>query len=257
MGVELKKQGKIGIVTINRPEAMNALNNQILIELEDVFQTINRENELKAVIITGAGSRAFVGGADISQMQQMGVIEARHFSRLGQRVFSLIENTPVVVIAAVNGFALGGGCELAMACDMRFASSNAKFGQPEIGLGIIPGFAGTQRLPRLIGRGHAKELIFTGDMIDAQEACFLGLVNKVYEPDMLMEKALELAEKIVNKGSVAVSLAKDAINKGLDMDDESAYSYEAEVFSLCFSTDDQKEGMTAFVEKRKPEFKGC
>lgn len=256
MGVDLKTEGNVGIITINRPEAMNALNADVLKELEEIFQTISRGHEIKAVIITGAGDRAFVGGADISQMKEMGVIEARGFSRLGQRVFSLIENTSVVVIAAVNGYALGGGCELAMACDMRLASTNAKFGQPEIGLGIIPGFAGTQRLPRLIGRGYAKELIFTGDIIDAQEACFLGLVNKVYEPDILMEKAMELAKKIASKGSVAVSLAKDAINTGLDMDDESAYSYEAEVFSHCFATEDQKEGMAAFTEKRKPKFKG-
>ncbi|NRW83455.1 enoyl-CoA hydratase [Clostridium beijerinckii] len=190
-------------------------------------------------------------------MKSKSAIEGREMAKLAQKVFSNIENMPQVVIAAVNGYALGGGCELSMACDIRLASTNAKFGQPEVGLGIIPGFAGTQRLPRLVGKGIAKELIFTTDMIDAKEAYRIGLVNKVYEPEELMEKTIELAKKIMKKGLFAVSLAKSAINNGLNMDTESAYAFEADLFGLCFSTDDQTEGMSAFIEKRKALFKGC
>ncbi|MGI6226212.1 MAG: short-chain-enoyl-CoA hydratase [Peptococcales bacterium] len=254
--INLKVENDIAEITINRPKALNALNSQTLQELASVVEEVSQNQDVKVVIITGSGEKAFVAGADISEMCEKKPIEARSFSRLGQKVFSAIENMPQVVIAVVNGFALGGGCELALACDLRVASTKAKFGQPEINLGIIPGFAGTQRLTRLIGEGRAKELIYTGEMIDAQEAYRIGLVNKVYEPEELLNKAWELASKITNKSPVIVNLAKSAINTGMNMDNESAYNYEAELFALCFSTEDQKEGMKAFLEKRKPEFKG-
>ena len=252
-----KVEGGLAEVTINRPQAMNALNSETLQELGKIIEDLAGKKEIGVVIITGAGEKAFVAGADITQMKDMSALDARDFGRLGQKVFSAIETMPQVVIAAVNGFALGGGCELSMACDIRLASKKAKFGQPEVTLGITPGFAGTQRLPRLVGRAVAKELIYTGDAIDAEEAYRIGLVNKVYEPDQLLDKARELANKILSRGIWAVKLSKSAVNNGMNMDTESAYNYEAEVFGLCFATADQKEGMTAFVEKRKADFKGC
>lgn len=252
-----KVEGGLAEVTINRPQALNALNSETLQELSKIIEDLTGKKEIGVVIITGAGEKAFVAGADITQMKDMSALDARDFGRLGQKVFSAIETMPQVVIAAVNGFALGGGCELSMACDIRLASKKAKFGQPEVTLGITPGFAGTQRLPRLVGRAVAKELIYTGDAIDAEEAYRIGLVNKVYEPDQLLDKARELANKILSRGIWAVKLSKSAVNNGMNMDTESAYNYEAEVFGLCFSTADQKEGMTAFVEKRKADFKGC
>lgn len=252
-----KVEGAIAEITVNRPKALNALNSQTITELGSVVSELADNKEVKVVIITGAGQKAFVAGADIKEMRDMNAIEGRAHARLAQKVFSVIENMPQLVIAAVNGFALGGGCELSMACDLRLASSKAKFGQPEVTLGITPGFAGTQRLPRLVGKGIAKEMIFTGDMIDAQEAYRIGLVNKVYEPEELLIKAKELATKIISRGIYAVSLAKSAINNGMNMDTESAYNFEADIFGLCFATEDQKEGMDAFMEKRKAEFKGC
>lgn len=253
----LQVEGSLAEITINRPKALNALNSDTLKELGSVIEDLANRSDVKVVIITGSGEKAFIAGADISEMKDLNAIEGRQFGRLGQKVFSAIENMPQVVIAAINGFALGGGCELAMACDIRLASDKAKFGQPEVSLGITPGFAGTQRLPRLVGRGIAKELIYTGDTIDAAEAYRIGLVNKVYSPEELLTKAREMANKILKKGTVAVSLCKSAINNGMNMDTESSYNYEAEVFGLCFATQDQKEGMTAFVEKRKADFKGC
>lgn len=251
-----KVEGAIAEVTINRPKALNALNTQTVQELGQVVEEISQKKDVSVVILSGSGEKAFVAGADISEMSEMNALEARKFARLGQKVFSAIENMPQIVIAVVDGFALGGGCELAMACDIRIASTKARFGQPEVGLGLIPGFAGTQRLPRLVGKGIAKELIFTADMIKADEAYRIGLVNKVYEQEEVFAKAREMAEKIASKAPCAVSLAKSAINNGLNMDDESAYNYEAETFGLCFATQDQKEGTKAFLEKRKPEFKG-
>lgn len=245
----------IAEVIINRPKALNALNNQTITELGEVINEISKRKDIKTVIITGAGEKAFVAGADIVEMKDLNSMEARDFSRLAQKVFSDIENMPQIVIAAVNGYALGGGCELSMACDIRLASKKAKFGQPEVNLGILPGFAGTQRLPRLVGKGIAKELIFSTDMIDAEEAHRIGLANKVYEPEELMDKARELANKIMSKSPVGVRLAKAAINNGLNMDTESAYNYETDLFALCFSTEDQLEGMNAFVDKRKADFK--
>lgn len=252
----LEKDGAVAVVTINRPKALNALNAATLEELDRVFAGLEKDESVCAVIITGAGEKAFVAGADISFMKDLSPLEARNFALLGQAVFNRIENLPQPVIAAVNGFALGGGCELACACDIRLASENAKFGQPEVNLGVPPGFAGTQRLPRLVGKGLAKELLFTGDMITAQEAYRIGLVNKVYPAGELMEKAKEMAKKIAGKGKIAVQLVKAAVNKGMEMDLARGMAYEAEVFGLSFATEDQKEGMAAFLEKRKAEFKG-
>ncbi|MBR9649248.1 short-chain-enoyl-CoA hydratase [Clostridium tyrobutyricum] len=255
--VILKEENGIAEVIINRPKALNALNSETLKELGNVIDGINVNDNIKAVILTGSGEKSFVAGADIAQMSKLNSIEATKFSRLAQNVFSQIEDLPKLVIAAVNGFALGGGCELAMACDIRFASKKAKFGQPEVNLGILPSFGGTQRLPRLVGKGIAKELIFSADMISADEAYRIGLVNKVYEPDELLSKSKEFAQKVMTKSPWGVKLAKASINNGLDVDLEAGLKYEANSFGLCFSTEDQKEGMKAFLEKRKANFKDC
>ncbi len=252
----LEKDGAVAVVTINRPKALNALNAATLTELDQVFTGLAADSAISVVILTGAGEKAFVAGADIAFMQNLTALEAREFALLGQAVFNKIENLPQPVIAAVNGFALGGGCELAMACDMRLAAENARFGQPEVGLGVPPGFAGTQRLPRLVGKGRAKELLFSGEMIDAQEAYRIGLVNRVCPAAGLMETVKALARKIASKGQVAVRLTKSAVNQGLEMDSGRAMAYEAEVFGLAFATGDQREGMTAFLEKRPADFKG-
>ncbi|HWR06617.1 short-chain-enoyl-CoA hydratase [Sporomusa sp.] len=244
----------IGVITLNRPQALNALNYAMLQELDSLLDRIAGDDTVKTVIITGAGEKAFVAGADITEMLPLSAMEGRKWGKFGQRVFNKIENLPQPVIAAVNGFALGGGCELAMACDLRIASDKARFGQPEVTLGILPGFAGTQRLPRLVGKGRAKELIFTGDIIEANEAYRIGLVNKVTASSELMTSARALAGKIMSRAEIAVKLSKAAVNEGMDMDIESGIAYEAEVFGLCFATKDQKEGMTAFVEKRNARF---
>lgn len=250
----LKKEGNICILTINRPKALNALNSRVLEELSDAVDQIEKDKDIYVVIITGEG-KAFVAGADILEMKDMTSEAARKFAKQGLEVFRKIELMEKPVIAAVNGFALGGGCELAMCCDIRVASEKAKLGQPEVGLGITPGFAGTQRLSRLVGIAKAKELIFTGDMIDAKEAEKIGLVNKVVTHEELMSTAIELAKKIASKGQIAVRYSKIAINRGIETDIETGMEIERNLFSLCFATDDQKEGMTAFIEKRKPEFK--
>lgn len=252
--VLLKKEGNVGILSINRPDVLNALNSKVLEELEDAILKIKEDEEIYVIIITGEG-RAFVAGADISEMKNMNSMEARKFSQKGMEIFRKIELMEKPVIAAVNGFALGGGCELAMCCDIRIASKKAKFGQPEVGLGITPGFAGTQRLSRLIGIGRAKELIFTTDMIDAKEAYRIGLVNKVVEKDRLMDIAMEMANKIASKGQLAVRYAKTAINRGIETDIDTGMAIEREVFGLCFATEDQKEGMRAFLEKDSPNYK--
>lgn len=253
----LKEENGIAEITINRPKSLNALNSETLTELGVAINDISQNKNIRVVIITGAGEKAFVAGADITEMRNLNAIQGRELARLAQKVFSAIEHMPQVAIAAVNGYALGGGCELSMACDIRLASTKAKFGQPEVNLGITPGFAGTQRLPRLVGKGTAKEIIFTTDMINAEEAHRIQLVNKVYQPEELMDKAKELAEKIMSKAPYAITLAKASINDGMNMDTESAYKYEADIFGLCFSTEDQKEGMDAFLAKRKSNFKGC
>jgi enoyl-CoA hydratase len=244
----------IGTITINRPKVLNALNTATLKELKNAALEMQANDQVKVVILTGA-ERAFAAGADISEMMPMTAIQGAEHGRLGQDAFSTFENLGKPVIAAVNGFALGGGCELAMACDIRVASEKAKFGQPEVKLGVTPGFGGTQRLPRLVGRAKAKELIFTGDMIDAKEAHRIGLVNSVFPPEELMAAAKKLAGQIAANGEIAVSLCKRAINQGMEVDLKSGCALEAEIFGLCFSTEDQKEGMKAFIEKRPAIFR--
>ncbi|WMM25395.1 short-chain-enoyl-CoA hydratase [Tissierella sp. MB52-C2] len=249
-----RKEKNIGVLSINRPSALNALNGAVLEELNEAIDMINNDDDIHILILTGEG-RAFVAGADIGEMKDMNSIEARGFAEKGLSIFRRIELMEKPVIAAINGFALGGGCELAMCCDIRIASEKAKFGQPEVGLGIIPGFAGTQRLARLVGLGRAKELIFTCDIIDAEEAHRIGLVNKVVSAEELMNLAMEMANKIVSKGQLAVRYAKASINRGIETDLDTGMVIEKDLFGLCFSTEDQKEGMKAFLEKRIPNYK--
>lgn len=244
----------VAIITINRPKALNALDRKTILELNQLCDELAQDKSIKIVIFTGSGDKSFVAGADIAEMLPLSATEGRTWAKTGQAVFNKIENLPQPVIAAVNGFALGGGCELAMACDIRIASAKAKFGQPEVTLGITAGFGGTQRLPRLIGKGRAKELLLTGDTISADEAYRIGLVNKIVAPEELMKEAMAMAEKIMSRAPIAVQVTKAAVNEGTDMDLESGVAYEAEVFGLCFATKDQKEGMTAFIEKRKSNF---
>ncbi|MDR1378949.1 MAG: enoyl-CoA hydratase/isomerase family protein [Synergistaceae bacterium] len=241
----------IAVVTINRPKSLNALNSETLAELNECFSGIEKRDDVKVLILTGSGEKSFVAGADITEMVNATAIEGRKMALLAKVTFEKLENMRQVTIAAVNGFALGGGCEIAMSCDIRVASENAKFAQPEVGLGTIPGFGGTQRLARLVGKGRAKELIFTTDMIDAQEAYRIGLANKVVPLAGLIDKCKEMAKKIMAQSSYAVSLAKAAINVGLDVDLNSGLKLEADLFGLTFATADKKEGMSAFVEKRK------
>ncbi|HHW57471.1 MAG TPA: short-chain-enoyl-CoA hydratase [Clostridia bacterium] len=254
--VKMELKEGTALITIDRPKFLNALNRETLKELDQILEEVKANEEAKAVIITGAGEKAFVAGADISEMKDMKPLEAKEFGEFGQKVFRKIELMKKPVIAAVNGYALGGGCELAMACDIRIASHNAKFGQPEVGLGIIPGFGGTQRLPRIVGISKAKELIYTGDMIDAEEALRIGLVSKVVEQNKLLEETYKIAKKIMTKGMIAISLAKEAINASIDTVIDTGMSYEAKAFAVCFATEDQKEGMAAFLEKRAPKFVG-
>lgn len=244
----------ITVMKVSAPKSLNALNSTILKEMEDFVD--NLDAATRVLIITGDGEKSFVAGADISEMAHLNEVEGHNFGRLGAQVFRAIETLPIPVIAAVNGFALGGGCELAMSCDIRIASSKAKFGQPEVGLGIIPGFSGTYRLPKLVGQAYAKEMIYTGKIIRADEALRIGLVNAVYEPDELMPKAIELAQMMLNNAPVAISLAKQSINEGYDMDADAAIAHENTLFGRCFATADQKEGMDAFLNKRKAAFKG-
>ncbi len=246
----------IATVTVNRPKALNALNQATLKELLCLFAEIRDDDSVKIVILTGAGEKAFVAGADIAEMQSIDAATGRQFALLGHQLAATIETLPKPVIAAVNGFALGGGCELALCCDIRLASETARFGQPEVNLGVIPGFGGTQRLPRLIGKGRACELLMTGDMIDASEAHRIGLVNKVLPAEDLLAAATKMATKIASKGPVAVSLVKSALHDGLESDLARACAHEADLFGLCFATADQKEGMLAFLEKRPAKFEG-
>lgn len=242
---------EIALVTINRPKSLNALNSETLDELNRCFDEIQNRKDVKVVILTGAGEKAFVAGADISEMVNATAAEGRAMGMLARAGFSKLENLPQVTIAAVNGYALGGGCELSMACDIRIAAENAKFGQPEVGLGILPGFGGTQRLPRLVGKGIAKELIFTCDQITAEEAYRIGLANHVVPQEEMIDYCKNMARKIISKGSYGITLAKQAINVGLETDLDSGLQLEANLFGLSFSTHDKQEGMTAFLEKRK------
>lgn len=248
--VTLEHRGPVGLITMNRPEALNALNDQVLRELDAVLDQVEADDSILVAVITGAG-RSFVAGADIGQMSTLTAAEAKAFGVLGNRVFLKLENLTKPTIAAVNGFALGGGCELSMACDIRVASEKAKFGQPEVGLGIIPGFGGTQRMARIIGTGPAMELIYTADTIDAQRALEIGMVNHVVPADQLMDEAMKLAQKICTNAQKAIRASKLAIRRGIDCDISTAVSYEALAFATCFGTEDQKEGMQAFLEKRK------
>ena len=254
--VLLSVEGEIGTLVINRPKALNALNGETLLEIQTAVQEVQGRPEVKVLIITGSGEKAFVAGADITEMRGKNSVEARAFSELGHKTLNMVQNLDRPVIAAVNGFALGGGTEVALACDFIYASENAKFGLPEVTLGVFPGFGGTQRLPRLIGKGRAKELIMTGKMITAQEAFQIGIVNRVFPLASLLEETRKVAAQIAGNGTVGVKLAKMAVDTGFNMDLSEACALEACAFGLCFSTEDQKEGMTAFIEKRKPNFKG-
>jgi enoyl-CoA hydratase len=249
-----EKKDRAAIVTINRPKALNALNRDTLEELLACFAALEEDREIAAAIITGAGDKAFVAGADISAMQDMDTLAGREFGQLGQRVMNSVETFSRPVIGAINGFALGGGCELALACDFRIASETARFGQPEVNLGVIPGFGGSQRLPRLVGAGHAMELLVTGEIIDAEQACRIGLVNRVVSAAQLMDECLQVVEKISRKGPLAVRLCKEAVRGGMQMDIDRACRYESELFGICFASADQKEGMRAFLEKRPANF---
>ena len=250
----LEVEAGIALLKVNRPQAMNALNEEVFLELLTVFQTLEQDESVRVVILTGEG-RAFVAGADIKALLSMPPEEARRASKLGHKVMmETMGSFGKPIIAAVNGFALGGGLELALACDFVYASEEAKFGLPEINLGIIPGYGGTQRLAKLIGKSQAKELIYTGQMISAQEAKELGIINKVFPAGELLAAAKKTASLIASKGAWSVRLAKSAIEAGCDLDLKSGCQIEADCFGLCFSHPDQKEGMTAFLEKRKPTF---
>jgi len=244
----------IATVTINRPEAMNSLSVPTLEELEQVLEALEKDPEVKVILITGAGEKAFVAGGDIKALSTMGATAARAFALLAHRILHRIEQGPKPVIAVINGYALGGGCELAMACDIRLANERAKFSQPEVNIGIIPGWGGTQRLPRLVGKGRALEMLYTGEMIDAQEAWRIGLVNKVVPAEKLMDEARALAAKICAKGQVSIRLAREAVQQGMEIDLQRANLLEADLFALCFDTADQKEGTLAFLEKRPATF---
>lgn len=253
--VVLEKSGNLAFITINRPKALNALNSETLKELDLAIANIENDNNVYCVILTGAGEKSFVAGADISEMKDLDSKAAEEFGLLGNKVFRRLENLNKPVIAAISGFALGGGCELAMACDIRIASEKARFAQPEAGLGITPGFGGTQRLPRIVGLGKAKELIYTCAMINAEEALRIGLVNKVVPLESLMEEAKLMAATICANAPIAVKLCKDAINRGMQVDIDKAIEIEAQDFGKCFDSDDQLEGMTAFLERRAKNFK--
>ncbi len=249
-------QDGVATITINRPKAMNALNPQVVAELDQAISQVEADDAVKCVVITGAGDKAFVAGADIAAMVQMNALEGRKFSLMGQNVFFRLERLDRPVIAAVKGFALGGGTELAMACDFIYAADNAKFGQPEINLGIIPGFGGTQRLTRLVGKARAKEMCLTGVIIDAAEAKEIGLVNKVFPAEELMAAVMKTAKGIAQKGKVSTRAIKYLVDAGSDLPLERAMPMEAECFATCFASPDQKEGMSAFLEKRKANFTG-
>jgi Enoyl-CoA hydratase/carnithine racemase len=244
----------IGSITINRPESLNSLNSKVFDELEIVLQEIRTNDSIETVIITGAG-KAFVAGADISLMSSLSPMEGRTWTMRGQKVFCELEAIEKPVIAAVNGYALGGGCELAMACDIIFASDKAKFGQPEVNLGIIPGYGGTQRLPRIVGEKNAKYLIYSGEIIDADEAYRMGLVQKVYPAETLLEEAEKFASKMMTKAPIGLKMSKVAIRNGLNVDLRTGIAIEAEAYAGAFTSEDRIEGMKAFLEKRKPSFK--
>ena len=255
-----EQNGAVGKITINREKALNALNSQVLEELDATLDAVNLD-EVRCLILTGAGQKSFVAGADIGEMSTLTKAEGEAFGKKGNDVFRKLETFPIPVIAAINGFALGGGCEISMSCDIRICSDNAVFGQPEVGLGITPGFGGTQRLPRLVGAGMAKQLIYTGRNIKADEALRIGLVNAVYAQDALMAEAEKMAAAIAKNAPIAVRNCKKAINEGLDVDMDQAIVIEEKLFGDCFETEDQKYGMAFFLDKNKDKvkepFKNC
>lgn len=248
-----EKKGNVAIATVNRPKALNALNSEVLEDLNTMIDTVSADPEIRVLILTGSGEKAFVAGADIGEMATLSKAEGEAFGKKGNDVFRRLEKLPIPVIAAVNGYALGGGCELSMACDIRICSDTAVFGQPETGLGITPGFGGTQRLARLVGAGMAKQLIYSARNIKADEALRIGLVNAVYPAEELGAAAEKLAETIAKNAPIAVRACKKAINEGLELPMDEAIVLEEKLFGSCFETEDQKEGMSAFLEKRKHE----
>lgn len=251
-----RKEDGLVLVTINRPEKLNALNGETMLDIEEAFRGFKADDAVKAVIVTGAGDKAFVAGADIGELAKQTPVEGKEYALRGQRIFDLVENLGKPVIAAINGFALGGGMELAMACTLRVASENAQLGQPEVLLGIIPGYAGTQRLPRIVGKGRALEIILTGDRIDAAEAHRIGLVNRVVAQAELVAECERLARTIMSRGPVAVRYAMEAVHQGMDMSFEDGCFVEASLFALLTTTGDMREGTKAFLEKRKASFSG-
>lgn len=251
-----EKKDNIGLLTVNRPDKLNALSNELIEELDKFLNELENDEALRVLVMTGAGEKAFVAGADIQELVDRDALVGRRVSRKRQTVFSRIENLPIPVIAAVNGYALGGGLELALACSIRVCSERAQFGAPEVKLGIIPGDGGTQRLPRLVGLGRAMEMVLTGDFIDAQEAHRIGLVNRVVPHDDLMDAAMELAQKIAKRPPLAVRYAKEAVNRSQEGDTAAGYALESYLHALSCTTQDKKEGVEAFLEKRKGRFKG-
>jgi enoyl-CoA hydratase len=256
MSVDVRREGRVALITVNRPEALNALSSDILEELHAELTALKRDRDVGAVVLTGAGEKAFIAGADIHELATKTALEAREYAELGQEVSHMLETMRKATIAAVNGYALGGGCEMAIACDIRIAAEGAVFGQPEINLGIMPGWGGTQRLARTTSLGFAKELILTGRMVPAKEAYERGLVQAVVPAAELMSKAMQLAETIASKSPVAVAYCKDSTNRALHGDLGSNLVHEADLFSILMATEDAKEGLGAFTEKRKPQFIG-
>ncbi|MEA3436718.1 MAG: enoyl-CoA hydratase-related protein [Thermodesulfobacteriota bacterium] len=251
-----KTDDGIATITFNRPKALNALNDDLLKEFSLALDDISKNEDIRVLILTGAGEKAFVAGADITELSTFNSLKAKVFSQKGQKTINKLQELAIPVIAAVNGFALGGGSEVALACDFIYASENAMFGLPEITLGIMPGFGGTQRLPRIIGKNMAKEMIFTGKMIKADEAYRIGLANKVCPAESLMDDVLKTAKAIASKGKVSLRCAKQAVNTGMNSDLVTGCNIEIDAFALCFASEDAKEGTSAFLEKRKAEFKG-
>jgi enoyl-CoA hydratase len=245
----------LAVITVSRPDKLNALNAGTVRQLDELLREVRHDGDVRAVVLTGAGEKAFVAGADIAELATMGPIDGVEVSRAGQDTFRMLERMPKPVIAAINGFALGGGLELALACHIRIASTRAKFGLPEVRLGIIPGYGGTVRLPRLVGRGRALELMLTGEMIDAAEAHRIGLVNRVEEPENLLAAARAMAQKMIANGPIAIALALEAVDRGMSTTIDDAQILESRLFGLLASTDDMREGMQAFLEKRKADFR--
>jgi len=254
--IKFQLEEQIAIITFNRPEVLNALNEVSLIEFSHAVDNVAENEDIRVLILTGSGNKSFVAGADIKEFLTFNVLKAKIFSEMGHGLVNKLQELPIPVIAAVNGFALGGGCEVVVACDFIYASENAMFGLPEISLGIIPGFGGTQRLPRLIGKNRAKEMIFTGKMISAADAQAMGLVNKVCAQDQLMDDVMGVAKMIVSKGKVSLRAAKQAVDSGMDVDLKTGCRIETDAFAICLTSPDAKEGIQAFLDKRKADFKG-